>query len=94
MKRVVGWTSLRAHIYDLVYCKVMIICVCDMMCEMADAQEQMWLSMFALLKQHRLENLNFKGFMADSVHTNFNAVRKIFGSGDKNIPIEGKERTC
>ena len=94
VKRVVGWTSLGAHVYDPVYCKVMTICVCDMMCEMADAQEQMWVSMLALLRQHGLEDVNFKGFMADNAQANFNAVRRIFGSGDKNIPMEGKERTC
>ena len=37
VKRVVGWTSLGAHVYDPMFCKVMTICVCDMMCEMADA---------------------------------------------------------
>ena len=94
VKRVVGWTSLDVHIYDPIYCKVMTICVYDMMCEMADAQEQMWVSMLALLKQHGLEDVNFKGFMADSAQANFNAVRRIFGSGDKNIPMEDKERTC
>ena len=94
VKRVAGWTSLGAHVYDPVYCKVMTICVCDMMCEMANAQEQMWISMLALLKCHGIENVNFKGFMADSVQANFNAIRKIFGSGDKSISMEGKERTC
>ena len=83
-----------AYIYDPMYCKVMTICVCDMMCEMADAQEQMWISMLALLRCHGIENVNFKGFMADSAQTNFNAIRKIFGFGDKSIPMEGKERTC
>ena len=39
VKWVVEWTSLRAHVHDLVFCKVMNICICDMMCEMADAQE-------------------------------------------------------
>ena len=39
VKRVVGWTSSGAHVYDHVFCKVMTICVCDMMCEMADAQK-------------------------------------------------------
>ena len=94
VKRVVGWTSLGAHVYDPVFCKVMTICVCDMMCKMADAQEQMWLSMINLLGRHGVENVNFKGFMADSAQANFNAVRKIFGSGDRSIPMEGKERTC
>ena len=94
VKRVVGWTLLGAHVYDPVFCKVMTICVCDMMCKMADAQEQMWLSMIDLLNWHGVENVNFKGFMANSAQANFNVVRKIFGSEDRNIPMEGKERTC
>ena len=94
VKQVVGWTSLGAHVYDPVYCKVMTIAVCNMMCEMAEAQEQMWRSMLLVLDQHGVKNVNFKGFMADSAQANFNAVRKIFGSGDKNVPMDGKERTC
>ena len=66
VKRVVGWMSLGAHVYDPVYCKVMIIAVCDMMCEMAEAQEKIWRSMLLVLDQHGLKNVNFKGFMADS----------------------------
>ena len=61
---------------------------------MADAQKQMWLSMVGLLSGHGVKNVNFKGFMADSAQTNFNEVRKIFGSGDRSIPMEGKEQTC
>ena len=93
VKWVVGWTLLGAHVYDPVFCKVMTICACDMMCEMVDAQEQMWLSMVGLLNRHGVKNVNFKGFMADSAQANFNAVRKIFGSGDRSIPMEGKEQT-
>ena len=37
VKRVVGWTTLGCHIYDLDYCKVMIVVVCDMMYEMVEA---------------------------------------------------------
>ena len=54
----------------------------------------MWRSMLLVLDQHGVKNVNFKGFMADSAHANFNAVRKIFGSGDKNVSMDGKERTC
>ena len=54
----------------------------------------MWILMLALLRCHGIENVNFKGFMVDSAQTNFNAIRKIFGSGYKSIPMEGKERTC
>ena len=39
VKWVVGWTSLGAHVYDPVFCTVMTIYVCNMMCKMADAQK-------------------------------------------------------
>ena len=94
VKRVSGWTTLGSHVYDPEYCKVMTIAVCDMMCEMAEAQEQMWLSILALLKEHGLIDVNFKGFMADSAQVNFNAVLKIFGLGNKNVPMPNKEITC
>ena len=94
VKRVAGWTSLGAHIYDPVFCKIVTIYICDIMYKMADAHEQMWLSMVSLLSWYGVKNVNFKGFMADSAQANFNAVRKIFGSGDKSIPMEGKEQTC
>ena len=74
------------------YCKVMTICICDVMCKMVDVQEQMWMLMLALFRRHGLENVNFKGFMVDSAQENFNAIRKIFGFGDKNILMEDKER--
>ena len=80
--------------YDPVYCKVMTIAVCDMIYEMAEAQEQMLRSMLLVFNQHGMKNMNFKGFMADNAYANFNAVRRIFGSGDKNVPMDGKERTC
>ena len=60
VKRVVGWTSLGAHVYDPIYCKVMRICICDMMYEMADAHKQMWLLMLALLKWHGLRMSTLK----------------------------------
>ena len=51
----------------------------------------MWFSMLALLKVHGLTIVNFKGFMVDSAQLNFNAVWKIIGSGDKNIPMPNKK---
>ena len=39
-------------------------------------------------------NVNFKGFMVDSAHANWIAVRKNYGDGDPSIPLEGHERTC
>ena len=53
----------------------------------------MWILMLALLRCHGIENVNFKGFMVDNVQANFNAIQKIFGFGNKSIPIDQKERT-
>ena len=45
VKRVPYWTTLGAYVYDLVHCKVMTICCCDMKLEMADHQKKMWMSL-------------------------------------------------
>ena len=50
--------------------------------------------MLAVMEKHGLKKVEFAGFTADSAQANFNAVRKIFGSGDKAIPMKDKERTC
>lgn len=34
IKRVKGWTSMDAHVYDLEFCRVQTICVCDMIVRM------------------------------------------------------------
>jgi len=94
VKRVDKWTTLGVHVYDPMHCKTMTIAVCDMKLEMAEHQVQMWKSMLVVLKKHALNNVNFKDFMADSVQANFMDVRVVFGSGDKDIPMENKERTC
>ena len=62
--------------------------------ESAEHQKQMWRSMLAVMEKHGVLNVNFCGFMADSAQTNFNAVREIFGSGDKSQSMENKKRTC
>ena len=94
VKRINGWTTLGVHVYDPIHCKVMTICVCDMKSESAEHQKQMWQSMVAVMEKHGVFDVNFCGFMADSAQANFNAVREIFGSGDKSQPMENKERTC
>ena len=47
-----------------------------------------------VMEKHGVKNVNFVGFMADSAQANFNAVREIFGSGDKRKPMKDKEQTC
>ncbi len=41
-----------------------------------------------------MDDPNFKGFMANNTHANWNALRKIFGFGDPTIAMFGKEHTC
>ena len=94
VKRINGWTTLGVHVYDPIHCKVMTICVCDMKSKSAEHQKQMWRSMLAVMDRHGVFDVNFCGFMADSTQANFNAVREIFGSGDKSQPMENRERTC
>ena len=54
----------------------------------------MWRLMLAIMEKHGVLNVNFSGFMADNAQANFNAVREIFGFGDKSQPIESKKRIC
>ena len=51
----------------------------------------MWRSLLAVIEKHDVLNVNFYGFMADSVEANFNAIRKIFGSRDKSQAMENKK---
>ena len=80
--------------YDPVHYKVMTICVCDMKSEMAEHQKQMWRSLLEVMARHGYQRVEFYGFMVVSAQANFNVVREIFGSGDKTIPIAGKECIC
>jgi hypothetical protein len=46
------------------------------------------------MKKNGVEKPNFKGFMADSVQANWNAVQIVYGNGDSKVPMENQERTC
>ena len=93
IKHVPFWTTLGAHVYDPVHCKVMTIYCCDMKSEMVEHQKQMWLSLISIMEKHGVRDVIFVGFMADSAQANFNAVREVFESGNKSKPMVGKERT-
>ena len=45
VKRMVGWTTIGIHVYDPEFWKVVTIAVCDMQCEVQDAQVRMWQSL-------------------------------------------------
>ena len=94
VKRVKDWTTMACHVYDSKYCRVMTIAMCDMQSEDAEAQQLFWENLNDTMKNHGLEETNFKGFMADSAGANWHAVRRVYGSGDKDKPMDNRERTC
>ena len=94
VKRVENWTTMASHVYDSKYCKVMTIAICDMQSEDAEAQELFWTQLNTVMRENGVDTVNFKGFMADSAQANWNAVRKVYGSGDPGVCMEGRERTC
>jgi len=48
-----------------------------------------------VMKEKKVEMLEFKGFMADNAQANYNVVHIVFGwLGDPSQPLHNKERTC
>ena len=94
VKRVRDWTTLACHVYDSTYCRVMTIATCDMMSEDCDAQILFWRNLNAVMERNGVAAPNFKGFMADSAQANWNAVRIVYGTGNKEDRMEDRERTC
>jgi hypothetical protein len=93
VKRVVGWTTITCHVYNLVYCKVMIIVICDMQSEDIEAQQIMWTKLNETMLKHNFPKLNFKGFMADSTQANWNTIKIVYDSKDLYVKMVNKERT-
>jgi hypothetical protein len=94
VKCVVGWTIMACHVYDLTYCKVMAIMVCDMQFEHTKAQQVMWTKLNDMVQKHNFSKLNFKGFMANSIKANWNVIIIVYGSRDPSMWMIDKEHTC
>jgi hypothetical protein len=58
------------------------------------AKPYMVITQVKVVQKHGMDDPNFKGFMANNTHANWNALRKIFGYGDPTIAMFGKECTC
>ena len=93
-KRVHPWTTMACHVYDSTYCRVMTIACCDMQSEDNTAQQVMWKNLNAVMARNSVPNVQFKGFMADSAQANWNAVRIVYGNGNKEDPMPNRTRTC
>ena len=94
VKRVKGWTTMAAHVYDGIYQQVMTISCCDFQSEDKDAQVLFWQNLNHVIARHDIQHPIFIGFMADNAQTNWNVVCIVYGLGDPKIPTEGRERTC
>ena len=94
VKRVSNWTTMACHVYDSQYCRVMTVAVCDMQSEDYEAQCVMWRCLNEVMARYGVLIVNFKGFMANSAGANWNAIRKIYGSGDPQTKMRDRERTC
>ena len=86
--------TMVCHVYNFKYCRVMTIAICDMQSKDVAAQSVVWKNLNALMAQHGVHKVNFKGFMADNAQTNWNVVRIIYGSGDACEKMVDRERTC
>ncbi len=65
VKCVDGWMTLVCHVYNLIYCKVMTIAVCDLRSKNIDAQCLMWQKLNKVMAKNGVAHPNFKGFMAN-----------------------------
>ena len=94
VKRVKDWSTMACHVYDATYCRVMTIATCDMQSEDTEAQLVFWKNLNLVMEINGVAAPNFKGFMADNAQANWNAVRILYGNGNKEDPMEDRERSC
>ena len=94
VKRVRDWSTMACHVYDATYCRVMTIASCDMQSEDTEAQLVFWKNLNSVMERNGVAAPNFKGFMADNAQANWNAVRILYGNGNKEDKMEDRERSC
>ena len=46
------------------------------------------------MAKNEVSSVDFKGFMADNAHANWNVVMKIYGEGGTSLPMVGREFSC
>jgi hypothetical protein len=70
VKCVDGWTIMACHVYNLAYCKMMTIVICDMQFKDIEVQRIMWTKLNEMMLKHRFLKPNFKEFMVNSAQAN------------------------
>jgi hypothetical protein len=59
--------------------------------ENTNVQCVLWQKLNNVMVKNGVPNINFKGFMANNVQTNWSAMRIIYSSGDANETMINKE---
>jgi len=62
VKHVANWIIMLYHVYDLVYCKVMTIAICDMQSKDTKAQQIMWTKLNDTMLKHMFLKIEFQSF--------------------------------
>ncbi len=58
---------MACHVYDLIYCKVMTIVICDMQSKDIKVQQIMWTKLNEMMLKKKFPKSKFKGFMNDKL---------------------------
>lgn len=64
--------------YDNKYCMVLMIAYCDMQSENGPTHTLFGQELNYIMMESGISNLNFKIFMTDNAHANWNVVRNIW----------------
>jgi hypothetical protein len=59
--------TMAYHIYDPVYCNVMMIAVCDMQSKGMEVQCMLWMKVNVIVEKKGMGTHVFKGLMVDNV---------------------------
>jgi hypothetical protein len=82
---------MACQVYDPMYYKVLTIAICDMQFESTEVQCVMWTELNHMMPRFGFANPNFKGFMADNAHANWNVVHIVYCSRDAYVKMVDKE---
>ena len=94
VKYLKDWTTFACYVYDSKCCKMLTIACYDMQFKDGVTQMLFWKKLNFVMLENGVSIVNFKVFMANNSHANWNTVRKIHGVGDPSLPMVGRERTC
>jgi hypothetical protein len=92
LNRVRGWTTMSCYVYDSEMCRLMTIATCEILSDEVNSQKLMWLALNNVMERNGVPNPYFKGFVADGDDANWMAVRIVYGNGNPNRKMVGRER--